>query len=102
VFPGGGGDRKVFLLLYGGHAGNLCCGVIGTSKFCLCLTTACGVIAHAKKFEIASTHISLKENENRAFIKPSFEVSHLSEASLGNILADKHTLKDLLILFGKL
>jgi hypothetical protein len=98
---GGGGDRKGFSLLYGEHAENLCCGVIGTSKFCLRLATACGVMAHTKKFEIEPTLIYLKENENRAFIKPVFEAGNLNESDLAGLLAEKHTLQDLSRLLEK-
>jgi len=90
----GGGDRKSFALLHGGRVLDLCCGVIGTSKFCLKTTASCEVLAHAKKFEPDAFTFYLKENEHRAFFKPSFSAPGLSEATIDMILSIKRTVQE--------
>jgi hypothetical protein len=95
----GGGDCKLFALLHGGRVDSLCCGVIGTSKFCLRPSSLCGVLAHSKKYEVDASSLYLKENEHRAFIKPSFLFNELDEETLETLVAGKHTLQDLSDLF---
>jgi hypothetical protein len=97
----GGGDRKTFALLYGGDAGRLCCGFIGSmsnSKFCI-RAAPCGVAAHARKFEIDPVTFYLKENESRAFVNPSFKGDKLTEQDIRSLLTTKRTLKELTVYF---
>jgi hypothetical protein len=89
-------------LLYGGHADRLCLGFIGTSKFCLREGESCGVLSHSKKFEVDHSQLYLKENENRAFIKPSFAADHLDASSLDLVLAKRRTLKEITELLDSL
>jgi hypothetical protein len=66
----GGGGRKSFGLVYGGGLSTVCGGLIGSSKFCL-KHTSCGVASHSKKFDWDGTSFYVKENETRAFSKPT-------------------------------
>jgi hypothetical protein len=53
------------------------------------------VLAHGKKFEVDGSALNLKENEQRAFIKPSFSVSHMGDNTIDSLLAEKYTLKEI-------
>jgi hypothetical protein len=53
------------------------------------------VLALGKKFEVDGSALYLKENEQRAFIKPSFSVSHLGDNTIDSLLAEKYTLKEI-------
>jgi len=97
----GGGGRKTLSLVYGGRLSELCCGVIGTSKFCLKLAI-CGVAAHSKKFEWDSNHFYLKENETRAFIKPTFTFSNPDSSDIDALLGVKLSAKEFTVLFEDL
>jgi hypothetical protein len=44
-----GGDRKLFSLLSGARTTGLCCGVIGSSKFCLKALDKCGVYQEIRR-----------------------------------------------------
>jgi len=91
-----------FSLLYGGHAGILCRGLIGTSKFCLKVASNCGAQSHTKKFDVEPSTFYLKEIENRAFINPSFKVENLDDSSLASFLSGRFTLKEVEVLIGRL
>ena len=98
---GGGGNRKVFSLVFGGELPAFCCGVIGTSKFCL-KGASCGVASHSKKFDWDPMGFDLKENESRAFSKPLFKSDALAPAEIKAVLEVKLTVEEFTTLFDEL
>jgi hypothetical protein len=87
--------------LFGGDAGRLCCGLIGStgsSKFCL-RTAPSGIAVHSRKFEADPDTFYLKENKTRAFVNPNFKGAGFLDHEIQELLAAKHTLKELSAIF---
>jgi hypothetical protein len=89
---------RIYSVIWGKDLVDLCCGVIGTSKFCL-KPSPCGVAAHMKKVEVDANLFYVKENKSRAFLKPTFHSSGLLLSDIEAIKANKMTIKEFTSLF---
>jgi hypothetical protein len=80
---GHGGSGKTFVLFSSHQKSAVCMGVISGTKFCLkeeSDTSKCTIASHMKKFVPVEGGLYLKENDLKAWCKPVFDGSKLTEA----------------------